>query len=103
MNGETTQRTKINMASNFKILTHWSSDSVHLSLIGDFDGSSAHELLNFIQKSSNKVQNLVIHTSRLRSVHPFGRHTFHSQLRTIRRQPVQLLYTGDHVDQFALH
>ena len=88
------------MASNFKILTHWSSDSLHLKLIGDFDGNSAHELLNFIQRAANKAQKIVIHTSCLRKVHSFGRNTFHTHLGTLK--PFRVLYTGDHADELAL-
>ena len=103
MSRKTTKRTEINMASNFKILAHWSSDSLHLRLFGDFDGSSAHELLNFIQKNSNKVQNVLIHTSRLRTVHPFGRSTFQNHLSALGREPARLLYTGDHAEELALY
>ena len=34
------------MASNFRILSHETRDSLHLKLTGDFDGNSAHELIN---------------------------------------------------------
>jgi len=91
------------MASNFKILTHWSSDSLHLKLIGDFDSNSADELLNFIRRGANKAQKVVIHTSCLRRVHSFGRSTFRSHLSALERQPLRVLYTGDHADELALH
>ena len=91
------------MAANFRILTHWSSDTLHLRLIGDFDGSSAHKLLNFIQENCKKAHNVVIHTSRLRSVHPFGRNTFHNHLGSLKRRTVRFLYTGDNADQLALY
>ena len=34
------------MASNFQIFSYKTKDSLHLKLAGDFDGSSAHELIN---------------------------------------------------------
>lgn len=34
------------MASNFQIFSFKTNDSLHLKLSGDFDGSSAHELIN---------------------------------------------------------
>ena len=46
------------MASNFSIKIGWNVDRVHLRLYGDFDGSSAHELLNLLRKicqSDNKI------------------------------------------------
>jgi hypothetical protein len=38
------------MASNFKIFSLETRDSLHLKLDGDFDGNSAHELLNTLKK-----------------------------------------------------
>ena len=34
------------MASNFQIYSFKTRDSLHLKLAGDFDGSSAYELIN---------------------------------------------------------
>jgi hypothetical protein len=94
-------RNKISMASNFRIFTSRSSDSIHLKLIGDFDGSSAHALVNYIRENCKKTHNVVIHTSRLRSVHPFGRNTFHSHLSSLRRPSFRLSFIGDNIDQLA--
>ena len=38
------------MASNFQIYRHRTRDSLHLKLEGDFDGSSAHELINALKE-----------------------------------------------------
>ena len=37
------------MALNFKILCHQGSDGLQLKLMGDFDGSSAYELINTLE------------------------------------------------------
>jgi len=37
------------MASNFQITFNRHEDSMHLRLYGDFDGSSAHELINLLK------------------------------------------------------
>ncbi len=34
------------MAANFRIAIHRNDDNLHLQVIGDFDGSSAWELIN---------------------------------------------------------
>ena len=60
------------MASNFRIFHHRNSDHLHISLVGDFDGSSAHELVNALNQLRRKAKKIVIHTSRLTSLHPFG-------------------------------
>ena len=42
------------MASNFRLFLHETGDSLHLKLYGDFDGSSAHELINALKKNGSK-------------------------------------------------
>jgi len=38
------------MASNFRIYCHQTRDSLHIKLTGDFDGSSAYELINSLKE-----------------------------------------------------
>ena len=47
------------MASNFKVLVHKNSDTLHLKLMGDFDGSSACEILHIMQKKGKKVCKII--------------------------------------------
>lgn len=50
------------MASNFRILSYKTRDSLHLKLTGDFDGNSAHELLNTLMEhgtSSREEQDMI--------------------------------------------
>ena len=60
------------MANNFKIFKHRTGESLHLKLFGDFDGSSASELLNLLKKDGNDCFNIFINTSDLNHVHSFG-------------------------------
>jgi hypothetical protein len=60
------------MANNFRIFQCRKGDSLHLKLSGDFDGSSALELLNVLKKGHNACFNVVINTSELNQVHHFG-------------------------------
>jgi hypothetical protein len=48
------------MASNFRISTHRNSESLHLKLVGDFDGSSAFELINVLKKNWNGAYRVFI-------------------------------------------
>ena len=64
------------MASNFKIFSYKTSDGLHLKLAGDFDGSSAHELINMLKAHHTSVDQIFVHTSNLTSIHPFGRDVF---------------------------
>jgi hypothetical protein len=60
------------MANNFRIFQRRKGDSLHLKLSGDFDGSSALELLNLLKKGRNACFKVVINTSELNQVHHFG-------------------------------
>jgi hypothetical protein len=50
------------MASNFRIYCHQNRDNLHLKLIGDFDGSSAYELINLLKNYGGMLEEfLFIH------------------------------------------
>lgn len=89
------------MATNFRILVHRNSDSLHMKLLGDFDGSSACELLNMLKKNSNGARKVFIHTNCLKHIHPFGRDTFCRNLRDLKGYPFDLLLTGEKAERIA--
>ncbi len=60
------------MASNFKIFIHRTRESLHLKLIGDLDGSSAAEFIQVLKANCEKGINVIINTTELNHVHPFG-------------------------------
>ena len=64
------------MASNFRILLQQKSDNLHVKLCGDFDGSSAYELIHAIKNLKGNPRNIYIHTSRLSCLYPFGLDVF---------------------------
>ena len=89
------------MASNFRISFHLNSDNLHLKLMGDFDGSSAHELINTLKLHRDKVRKIFIHTCSLSSIHPFGLDLFQKNC-TIKRLSRFLTFTGEHGNTMAL-
>ena len=89
------------MASNFKIIPHRNSENLHLKLMGDFDGSSAWQLLNLLKKSSNGFHRIIIHTSCLNRVYPFGLHTFHQIMGDLKGEQTRLLFTGENAKQIS--
>jgi hypothetical protein len=90
------------MASNFRIFTHRNSDNMHLKLSGDFDGSSAFQLLNLLKKCANNgTYKIFIHTGSLNNIHPFGRDTFRKNLCDLNGRATQLLFTGEHAGKIA--
>ena len=74
------------MASNFHIFSYKTSDSLHLKLSGDFDGSSAHELINTLIEHSTDFYQIFIDTNDLKTIHPFGRDVFQKKLGSFNKQ-----------------
>jgi anti-anti-sigma regulatory factor len=61
------------MAANFQILSYKTRDSLHLKLNGDFDGTSAYELINTIKDHGSNFYQIFIDTNNLRTIYTFGR------------------------------
>jgi len=89
------------MASNFKIIFHRNSDNLHLTLVGDFDGTSACELLNALKEKCNGVHRVFINTSRLKEIYPFGQDTFQNNLYLLKPQRIPFEFTGKNATQIA--
>ncbi|MBW2490418.1 MAG: hypothetical protein JRE65_04650 [Deltaproteobacteria bacterium] len=89
------------MASNFKIYCHQNSENLHLKLTGDFDGSSAHELINTLIKCHGNAKRIFVHTCALSSVHPFGLDVFQKN-HSIKKLSQSLTFTGEYGDTIAL-
>jgi phosphatidylserine/phosphatidylglycerophosphate/cardiolipin synthase-like enzyme len=82
------------MASNFKILLDRSEDRIHLKLYGDFDGSSAHELLNILKNNSHDLLKIYIHTDDLKHIYPFGLNTFLKSFSILNGCADKIVFTG---------
>jgi len=86
------------MSSNFRIITQRNAESVHLKLRGEFDGSSAYELINILDNYSNDTRKIFIHTSGISSLHSFGINIFKTKYSRYQN----IVFTGDHVQELAL-
>jgi hypothetical protein len=82
------------MASNFQIYSFKTNDSLHLKLTGDFDGGSAHELINILTKHGTDSWDIFIDTNNLKTIHPFGRDVFQKNLNGIKKQLKNLTIVG---------
>ena len=89
------------MASNFKIAIHRNSDNLHLKLMGDFDGSSACELINTLKENCKNINRIFIHTNSLDHIHPFGERVFQSNLSTLKGKAIRISFTGDKATKIA--
>ena len=89
------------MASNFKISRHRNSDHLHLKLIGDFDGSSAFELIRALENSKAGMKKIFIHTCNLSSIQSFGQEVFLKNFHIPKSMLPNIIFTGEHGDQIA--
>jgi hypothetical protein len=87
------------MACNFKIIVHKNSDNLHLKLAGDFDGSSALQLINSLKTRKNRTSRVFIHTSSLTDIYPFGKNVFENGLDSLEGQVTSFVFTGEKANQ----
>ena len=82
------------MAPNFRMTYYRYEDGIHLKLYGDFDGSSAHELLNLLKVKSHDRLKIYIHTDGLKHLCPFGLNTFIKGFRVINGRVDRIEFAG---------
>jgi len=90
------------MASNFKLFLHETKDSIHMKMCGDFDGTSAYELITAIQNHAPRSNQVYIHTGELSNIYPFGRDVFQNNLGPVKKQSEKIEFVGKYQDSFVL-
>jgi anti-anti-sigma regulatory factor len=88
------------VASNFQLFSHKNQNSIHLSLYGDFDGDSAHQLVNALKQTCHDAVNVFIDTNDLNRVYSFGINVLEKELRFLFKKPVGLIFIGRNKDNF---
>lgn len=89
------------MASNFGITVDKNHDCFGLKLEGDFDATSAYELVHAIKKLPKGAAKVKISTNGLKSIHPFGLDVFHRSIRSLKGQWARIVFTGKNAFQLA--
>ena len=89
------------MASDFNIISYDFGGSLYLRLYGNFDGSSAHELINILKEHGNSFWDIYIDTNELKMIHPFGRDAFQKNLNGIEKQLKNLMIIGANKHKIA--
>ena len=89
------------MANNFKISVRKKSADLHIKLKGDFDGTSAYQLLLVLQNHSNTCTRIFINTSSLKTMHLFGKNVSHGNLEFLNHHPCLLFFTGQRASEFT--
>ena len=90
------------MARNFNIYSFKTRDSLHLKLAGDFDGSSAHELINVLLDHSRDCFDIFIDTNGLKSVHPFGIEVFKKNMGATKLTIKNLVFIGSNGNKIEI-
>ena len=89
------------MASNFGITIDRNSHGFGLNLSGDFDATSAYELIYAIKKLPEAAVKLYIYTNALKTIHPFGLDIFHKFIRSLNGQSAKIVFTGNNASQLS--
>ena len=89
------------MAANFKVFKTRNYNKLHLNLHGDFDGISAHQLIDILDKNCRNVSKVFVHTTYLKQIHPFGSNVFHTEFKTLKISPLEIEFTGQNADKIV--
>ncbi len=69
--------------------------------MGDFDGASAHKLLNALKNKGTGWNRIFIHTDGLIKILPFGESVFQNSLSGLNNRLAGLTFTGKHGSRIA--
>lgn len=83
------------MAKNFRVCTKESGNqSLALQLFGDFDASSACELINVLEESVKRSSKVAIDTDGLRTINAFGLNVFLPRMSWLNKTRADIEVTG---------
>ena len=88
------------MSSNFQIVTSLENDGLHLQMLGEVDGSAACDLINRLEEGHTQASQVIVETSNLRSVHPFGKNVFENRIGRLSKTRSRLFFTGKNKHYF---
>ena len=90
------------MASNFEIAVDKKSDVYTLKLVGDFDATSAYELIYAIKKLPAEAARISIQTNGLKNIYPFGLDVFHRFMRSLNGHYGKIVFNGPSGSRLSL-
>ena len=83
------------MALNFGISVYRNNKILHLKLSGDFDGSSALQLIHLMHNCLEEAEQVIIHTGSISCIEPFGLNVFRYNLGSLLRHPMKFVFIGE--------
>jgi ABC-type transporter Mla MlaB component len=90
------------MASNFEISNLKNSDGLCLGLDGDFDATSAYELIYAIKKLPDDVVKIYVNTNGLKKIQPSGLDVFNGFMDSLDGRSARIILTGHNASQLSL-
>ena len=88
------------MSEKFQLSSSLTKNILHLHLRGEFDGSAACELINKIEGDGSGASKILVDTTGLRSIHPFGKTVFQNRIGPLSRKLFSLAFIGKYKHQF---
>ena len=88
------------MPAKFRLSSFLTKNILHLQMLGEFDGSAACELITRIEEDGSGASQILIDTTGLRSIHPFGKTVFQNRIGPLSRKMFSLTFVGKFKHQF---
>ena len=82
------------MKTNFSVKSKRTDQNLYIRISGCFDGSSAWELINTINRKSPKSGKVFIDTDNIRDVVPFGKNVLDVNVKKVVIDPENIFFTG---------
>jgi anti-anti-sigma regulatory factor len=82
------------MKSNFSLKSRKTDQNLYINISGCFDGSSAWELINTINRKHDKNGKVYIDTNNIREVAQFGKNVLATNVDKAAVKPKNLFFTG---------
>lgn len=82
------------MSSKFQIVESVKNNALHLQILGKFDGSAACDLIKRLEDRRSTASRVYVDTTRLQSVHPFGKTVFENRIGRLSRTTPGLSFIG---------
>jgi hypothetical protein len=87
------------MASNFKIGIFEDNGSFELKLDGDFDVTSAYEVIYAIKTLPENAETTYVNTTSLKTIEPSGLDIWNGFLNSLNGRSARIVVTGDYAAQ----
>ena len=88
------------MSKNFRISTQHKKNNLEVNLEGDFDGTSAFELINIIKDYGANFYQIFIDTNDLRTIYAFGRNVLQKNFGDLEKLS-NLIFIGENERHLA--